>query len=96
MSKLENEFEEDVDYFLKENKNRHCIILQNNNWNYKRLEEKLHEFIDKLLNDKSKDEKFKLEDEFFDCFYELMGIESMFLYKQGYKDCFKLWRMLDE
>ena len=94
MSKLENEFEEDVNYFLQENKNRNCCILQKNDWNYQNLLRKIHKLLDNLLKDK--ENKIELEDEFFDCFYELMGIESMFLYKQGYKDCFKLWRMLDE
>ena len=60
---------------------------------YNDLLEKLHKFVEDLLKDKKN--KFEIEDEFFDCFYELIGIESMFLYKQGYKDCFKLWRMLD-
>ena len=94
MSKLENEFEEDVDYFLQENKNRCCYNLQKNDWNYQNLLRKIHKLLDNLLKDK--ENKIELEDEFFDCFYELMGIESMFLYKQGYKDCFKLWRLLDE
>lgn len=94
MSKLGNEFEEDVDYFLQENKNRCCCTLRKNDWNYQNLLRKIHNLLDNLLKDK--ENKIELEDEFFDCFYELMGIESMFLYKQGYKDCFKLWRMLDE
>lgn len=94
MSKLSDEFEEDVDYFLQENKNRWCYNLQKNDWNYQNLLRKIHKLLDNLL--KNKENKIELEDEFFDCFYELMGIESMFLYKQGYKDCFKLWRMLDE
>lgn len=94
MSKLRNEFEEDVDYFLQENKNRCCSDLRKNDWDYQNLLRKIHKLLDNLLKDK--ENKIQLEDEFFDCFYELMGIESMVLYRQGYKDCFKLWRMLDE
>lgn len=94
MSKLGNEFEEDVDYFLQENKNRCCSVLRKNDWDYQNLLRKIHKLLDNLLKDK--ENKIELEDEFFDCFYELMGIESMYLYKKGYKDCFKLWRMLDE
>ena len=46
-------------------------------------------------SDKSKKKKFKLEDEFSDCFYELMHIESMYLYKQGFKDCYKIIQLLE-
>ncbi len=94
MSKLLKEFEEDVDYFVQENKNRYCGNLQKNDWDYQNLLRKIHKFIDKLLE--NKENKIELEDEFFDCFYELMGIESMFLYKQGYKDCFKIIQLLEQ
>lgn len=94
MSKLGNEFEEDVDYFLQENKNRSCSNLRKNDWNYQNLLKKIHKLLDNLLKDK--ENKIELEDEFFDCFYELMGIESMFLYKQGYKDCFKIIQLLEQ
>lgn len=94
MSKLRNEFEEDVDYFLQENKSRCCSNLRKNDWNYQNLLKKIHKLLDNLLKDK--ENKIELEDEFFDCFYELMGIESMFLYKQGYKDCFKIIQLLEQ
>lgn len=94
MSKLSDEFEEGINYFLQENKNEYCTDLQRNDWKYKSLLTKLHKFIEKLIKDK--ENKFELEDEFFECFYELMYVEGIFLYKQGYKDCFKLWKMLDE
>lgn len=94
MLKLRDEFQENVDYFLQESKNVYSKMIKIQEKRYNDLLEKLHKFVEDLLKDKK--DKFELEDEFFDCFYELIGIESMFLYKQGYKDCFKLWRMLDE
>ncbi len=94
MSKLRDEFQENIDYFLQENKNVYSKMIKIQEKRYNDLLEKLHKFVEDLLKDKK--DKFEIEDEFFDCFYELIGIESMFLYKQGYKDCFKLWRMLDE
>lgn len=94
MSKLRDEFQENIDYFLQESKNVYSKMIKIQEKRYNDLLEKLHKFVEDLLKDKK--DKFEIEDEFFDCFYELMGIESMFLYKQGYKDCFKLWRMLDE
>ncbi len=94
MSKLRDEFQENIDYFLQESKNVYSKMIKIQEKRYNDLLEKLHKFVEDLLKDKK--DKFEIEDEFFDCFYELIGIESMFLYKQGYKDCFKLWRMLDE
>ncbi len=94
MSKLRDEFQENIDYFLQESKNVYSKMIKIQEKRYNDLLEKLHKFVEDLLKDKKN--KFEIEDEFFDCFYELIGIESMFLYKQGYKDCFKLWRMLDE
>lgn len=93
MSKLRDEFQENIDYFLQESKNVYSKMIKIQEKRYNDLLEKLHKFVEDLLKDKKN--KFEIEDEFFDCFYELIGIESMFLYKQGYKDCFKLWRMLD-
>jgi len=93
MSKLRDEFQENIDYFLQESKNVYSKMIKIQEKRYNDLLEKLHKFVEDLLKDKK--DKFEIEDEFFDCFYELIGIESMFLYKQGYKDCFKLWRMLD-
>ncbi len=94
MSKIRDEFEEGINYFLQESKNEYCGDLQRNDWQYGNLLRKLHKFLDNLLKDK--ENKFELEDEFFDCFYELMGIESMFLYKQGYKDCYKIIQLLEQ
>ncbi len=94
MTKLRDEFQENIDYFLQESKNEYSRIVQKKNEKYRDLLEKLHKFLNDLIKDKK--DKDKLEDEFFDCFYELMYIESMFLYKQGYKNCFRILRMLDK
>lgn len=94
MSKIRDEFQENIDYFLQESKNVYSKMIKIQEKRYNDLLEKLHKFVEDLLKDKK--DKFELEDEFFDCFYELIGIESMFLYKQGYKDCYKIIQLLEQ
>lgn len=90
-----NETEESINYFLQENKNEYCVRLKKENYHYRELQKKMDDFLQRLLKGKSKKKKFKLEDEFSNCFYELMHIESMYLYKQGFKDCYKIIQLLE-
>lgn len=92
MSKLRNEFEENIDYFLQQSKNQHSKNVQKKDKRYGELLEKLHKFVDDLVKDKK--DKFELEDEIFDCYYQLIYIEGMYLYKQGFKDCYKIIQLL--
>ena len=92
MSKLSKKFNENVEYFLQENKNEYSKLLEKKNTHLRKLLKKTHKFVNELLEEK--DDKIKLEDEFFDWFYEILQIESMFLYKQGFKDCYKILRLL--
>ena len=94
MSKIRDEFQENIDYFLQESKNVHSKTIKVEEKQYNDLLEKLHKFVDDLLKDKK--DKFELEDRFFDCFYELMHVESMYLYKQGFKDCYKIIQLLEQ
>ena len=72
MSKLRDEFQENIDYFLQESKNVYSKMIKIQEKRYNDLLEKLHKFVEDLLKDKKN--KFEIEDEFFDCFYELIGI----------------------
>lgn len=89
------EIEESIEYFLQRNKNEYCVRLRKENCHYTELEQKANYFVQKLLKGKNRNKRLKLEDEFFDCFYELMHIESMYLYKQGFKDCYKIIQLLE-
>lgn len=92
MSKI-SELEESVDYFLQESKNDYCLKLEKENYEYLHLQNKIHGFLEKLLKDK--ENKFELEDMFFEWMYEVMHIEGMYLYKQGFKDCYKIIQLLE-
>lgn len=94
MLKISDKFEESIDFFLQENKDTHSRELQKNNYKYQELRENLHDFIDNLLKDKKN--QHELEENFFEYYYQLIYIEGMYLYEQGFKDCYKIIQLLEK
>lgn len=87
-------FNKNVEYFLQTNKNEYSKNLEKSNYRFNQLLKELHIFINKLLENNN--EKFTLEDEIFDNFYELIQIESIYMYKKGFKDCYKIIKLLEK
>lgn len=79
--------------FLYDLKSETLNSLLEKNDEYNELYDEVDELLDSITTDYP--ELFEKIDELVSKIAELESFESEYLYKQGYKDCFKLLKLLD-
>lgn len=89
---MEN-FETYLNDFLYDLKSETLNSLLEENDEYNELYDEVDELLDSITTEYP--ELFEKIDELVSKIAELESFESEYLYKQGYKDCFKLLKLLD-